>query len=194
MKIENNNNSITVFRRQVIQTGDYEPAEASCSVTIPMDADASMEDVGKEIAKWGTTLEIANYEALGVGYELDEQGVRLLNKSVRKNAPANPVAAPSSGNKSYSNANSNKEGGSLQDVWRDLMDNQNMWWPPNWQDKLNPDKDVNANGPDYKRKADGKGVWLSKKDGTPLIPDWFVCPFTAKDAEALKGVAREVRA
>ena len=60
MKIENNNNSITVFRRQVIQTGDYEPAEASCSVTIPMDADASMEDVGKEIAKWGTTLDIAN--------------------------------------------------------------------------------------------------------------------------------------
>ncbi len=193
MTEENTTNSFTVFRRQVIQTGDYEPAEASCSVSITIDADASQEEVAEEIAKWGTTLEIANYEALGVGYELTEQGVRLLEKSVRSSTPDATVAKQATGNKSYSNANSSK-GGSLQDVWRDLMDNQTMWWPPNWQDKLNPDKDVNANGPDYKRKADGKGVWLSKKDGTPLIPDWFVCPFTGKDAAALKEIAREVRA
>ena len=43
-------NTITVFRRQVIQTGNYEPAEASCSITIAIDSD-DKEAVAKEIAQ-----------------------------------------------------------------------------------------------------------------------------------------------
>ncbi len=75
------NNSFTVFRRQVIQTGEYEPAEASCSVTITLNGDEDSEAVAGLISEWGTTLEMANYEALGVGYELTEQGVRRLSKA-----------------------------------------------------------------------------------------------------------------
>ena len=63
-------NTFTVFRRQVIQTGDYEPAEASCSVTIAVDSEMSQEDIAEQIAEWGNTLEMANYEALGIGYEI----------------------------------------------------------------------------------------------------------------------------
>ena len=64
------NNTFTVFRRQVIQTGEYEPAEASCSVTITLNGDENAEEVANLISEWGNTLEMANYEALGVGYEL----------------------------------------------------------------------------------------------------------------------------
>ena len=60
-------NTFTVFRRQVIQTGDYEPAEASCSVTIALDGDEDKEQVADLISEWGTMLEMANYESLGVG-------------------------------------------------------------------------------------------------------------------------------
>ena len=49
-------NTFTVFRRQVIQTGSYEPAEASCSVTIAVDAEMSQEQIAEQIAEWGATL------------------------------------------------------------------------------------------------------------------------------------------
>ena len=58
------NNTFTVFRRQVVQTGKFEPAEASCSVTITLTGDETQEAVANLVAEWGTTLEIANYEAL----------------------------------------------------------------------------------------------------------------------------------
>ena len=54
------NNSFTVFRRQVIQTGEYEPAEASCSVTISLSGDENSEEVANLISEWGGTLEMAN--------------------------------------------------------------------------------------------------------------------------------------
>ena len=63
-------NSFTVFRRQVIQTGSYEPSEASCSVTITVDPTLTKEELGVEIAEWGATCDIANYEALGLAYEV----------------------------------------------------------------------------------------------------------------------------
>ena len=76
-------NSITVFRRQVIQTGSYEPAEASCAVTLSIDADTSEEEVADLLTRWGAVLELSNYEALGVGYELAEDGtVEMLAKSI----------------------------------------------------------------------------------------------------------------
>ncbi len=73
-------NTFTVFRRQVIQTGSYEPAEASCSVTVAVDAESTQEQIAEQIAEWGATLEMSNYEALGIGYEITEQGVRRLEK------------------------------------------------------------------------------------------------------------------
>lgn len=184
-------NTVTVFRRQVIQTGDYEPAEASCSVTLMIDEGMDQNSVASMIAEWGTTLDIANYEALGVGYEVDEQGVRMLQKSVSRNSAPAAVAAPAQGNTSY--APKGTGGGSLDDIWRDLMNNQTGWWPPNWQKKLDPEANFNKNGPDYKRKSDQKGIWLTKKDGTSLVPDWFVCPFTGKSANDLKQVGAEIR-
>ena len=75
-------NTFTVFRRQVVQTGKFEPAEAACSVTVTLTGDESQEGVANLIAEWGTTLEIANYEALGVGYEMTETGVRRFEKSL----------------------------------------------------------------------------------------------------------------
>ncbi len=181
-------NTFTVFRRQVIQTGDYEPAEASCSVTIAVDSEMSQEDIAEQIAEWGNTLEMANYEALGIGYEITEQGVRRLQKSVSGPTQSPPVApAPAR------NSSSGASGGTLDSLWRDLMDNKTDWWDPNWQKKLDPAANFNMNGPDYKRKSDGKGLWLSKKDGSVLIPNWFVCPFTGKDSNELSTISASIR-
>ena len=181
-------NTFTVFRRQVIQTGEYEPAEASCSVTITVDGEMSPDAIAEQIAEWGNTLEMANYEALGIGYEMTEQGVRRLQKSVSGTAKSAPVAAAPTGNSS-----SGSSGGTLDSLWRDLMDNRTDWWDPNWQKKLDPAANFNMNGPDYKRKSDGKGLWLSKKDGSVLIPNWFVCPFTGKDSNELTTISATIR-
>ncbi|SVB46743.1 uncharacterized protein METZ01_LOCUS199597, partial [marine metagenome] len=87
-------NTVTVFRRQVLQTGSYEPAEASCSVTIALDGDEDKEQVADLIAEWGTMLEMANYESLGVGYEITDEGaVRMLSKSIPRTDTA-PAPAP----------------------------------------------------------------------------------------------------
>ena len=116
-------NTFTVFRRQVVQTGKFEPAEASCSVTVTLAGDEDQEAVANLIAEWGTTLEIAN-----------------------------------------------------------------------WEKKLDPNANFNKNGPDYKRRADGKGIWLTKKDGSSLVPEWFVCPFTGKSANELADIGTSIRA
>ena len=185
-------NSVTVFRRQVIQTGSYEPAEASCAVTLTIADGSSEEEVADLIARWGSVLELSNYEALGVGYEIAEDGsVEMLAKSipgVSASGPpavaAAPVAAP---------APAGGGGGSLEDVWRNLMDNQSDWWDPNWSKKMDPNSNFNKKGPDYKRRSDGKGLWLTKQDGTVLVPGWFVCPFTSKTASDLASIGAQIR-
>ena len=181
-------NTFTVFRRQVIQTGSYEPAEASCSVTVAVDAESTQEQIAEQIAEWGATLEMSNYEALGIGYEITEQGVRRLEKSVPGPTASPPVAAPTARPSSGGSS-----GGTLDSLWRDLMDNQTDWWDPNWQKKMDPDANFNMNGPDYKRRSDGKGLWLSKKDGSILIPNWFVCPFTGKTSNELTTISGTIR-
>ena len=179
-------NTFTVFRRQVIQTGSYEPSEASCSVTITLTGDESQEEVADLIAQWGTTLEIANYESLGIGYEMEEGGVRMLSKSLPGPTADAPVAPAPAGNPTT--------GAAGQDaLWRNLMDNKTDWWDPNWVKKQDPNANFNRNGPDYKRRSDGKGLWLTKKDGTDLIPGWFVCPFTGKASAELAGIGASLR-
>ena len=184
-------NTFTVFRRQVVQTGKFEPAEASCSVTIALTGDENQEAVANLIAEWGTTLEIANYEALGIGYEMQEQGVRRLQKSLPEHTASAPVAESAQGNKAPA---APAIGGSGMDpLWNDLMSNKDNWWDPNWQKKLDPNANFNKAGPDYKRKSDGKGLWLSKKDGTSLVPNWFNCPFTQKTSSELTEISNTIR-
>ena len=182
------NNSFTVFRRQVIQTGEYEPAEASCSVTITLNGDEDSEAVAGLISEWGTTLEMANYEALGVGYELTEQGVRRLSKSVPRSDAPDPEATPDTANRAASG------GDEKEAYWEDLMKNKGDWWPPNWEKKL--DGSIkNLAGPDYKHKNDSdRAVWLSSKSGASKVPNWFVCPFSGKDSNELAMVGKQIRA
>ena len=183
--------TITVFRRQVLQTGAYEPSEASCSITLPITEDITPKDAEKMIEEWGTTLDIANYEALGIGYEVTEQGLRRLSKSVSGHATSAPMAEPSTG---YTPPPTPIIGGSsLDQIWRHLMDNRSDWWDPNWVKKQDPEAKFNKAGPDYKRRADGKGLWLTKKDGTSLVPNWFVCPFTGKTSTELSSIGTEIR-
>ena len=185
-------NSITVFRRQVIQTGSYEPAEASCSVTITVDADTSEEEATDLITRWGSVLELSNYEALGVGYEIAEDGtVAMLEKSIPGASASGPQAvAPAP---AAPPAPAGGGGGSLEEVWRNLMDHQSDWWDPNWSKKMDPSSNFNKKGPDYKRRSDGKGLWLTKQDGSCLVPGWFGCPFTGKTAADLASIGAQIR-
>ena len=182
------NNTFTVFRRQVIQTGEYEPAEASCSVTITLNGDENAEEVANLISEWGNTLEMANYEALGVGYELTEQGVRRLSKSVPRSDTADPVATPAAANRPTG------DGGPKDDWWENLMNNKGDWWAPNWEKKLDG-AFKNLAGPDYKHKNNTKmALWLTAQDGGSIVPNWFACPFTGKSSDDLGMVGKQIRA
>jgi hypothetical protein len=185
-------NSFTVFRRQVIQTGSYEPSEASCSVTITVDPTLTKEELGVEIAEWGATCDIANYEALGLGYEVTEQGVRMLQKSVPRSDTPDPVAAPASAPAAASAAGALS--GPKAELWTDLMNNNTDWWPPNWEKKLDGSF-TKLTGPDYKHKKNDKSaLWLTTPQGDNLVPAGFVCPFTQKTADDLSKVGKQIRA
>ena len=176
-------NTFTVFRRQVIQTGEYEPAEASCSVTITVDGEMSPDAIAEQIAEWGNTLEMANYEALGVGYEMTEQGIRRLQKSVPGGNESPAVAAAPPPRPAASG------GGAQDDLWRDVMNNNSKWFT-NWPEQL--DGSENPKRPAYRRSADGKGLWLTRKDGSANFPNFFVCPKTGKTGEALTEIGNQI--
>jgi len=183
-------NCITVFRRQVIQTGSYEPAEASCSVTLTIDADTSEEEVADLITRWGSVLELSNYEALGVGYEMTDDGTVSMLSKILPGASEGGTVAPAA---ALAPAPAGGGGGSLEETWRHLMDHRTDWWDPNWSKKLDPAANFNKKGPDYKRRSDGKGLWLTKQDGAVLVPGWFVCPFTGKTAADLASIGAQIR-
>ena len=180
-------NTFTVFRRQVIQTGSYEPSEASCSVTISLNGEDDMNAVAALISEWGTTLDIANYEALGLPYEMEEGGIRRLEKSLPGPAEAAPVAYAPPGNTPPPAAGTKDAG------WRDLMDNKASWFDPNWQKKLDGSF-TNMKSPDYKHKTNGQALWMTKPSGDSQVPSWFICPFTGKNADELTQISLQLRA
>jgi hypothetical protein len=177
---------VTVSRRSVAQVAPYESEEASASIEFSMDAGSSEEDVTGSVQAWGDRLATANYEALGVGYEVTEVAVRRLQKSVSGGNQGSPVAsAPAP-------AAAPSGGGDADDLWRHLMDNSDQWYT-NWPQQL--DGAENAARPAYRRKSDGKGLWLARKDknGTPAFPHWFVDPDSGKAGDALAEVGRQIR-
>ena len=177
---------VTVSRRSVTQVAPYESEEASASIEFSMDAGASADDVTGEVQAWGDRLATANYEALGVGYEVTEVAVRRLQKSVSGREQGSPMAA------APTPAAAPAAGGDAEDLWRDLMNNADGWYT-NWPEQLSGGE--NATRPAYRRKSDGKGLWLARKDknGTPAFPHWFVDPDSGKTGEALAEVGRQIR-
>ena len=61
---------VTVARRSVAQVAPYESEEASASIEFSMEGDSAEADVVAEAKAWGDRLATANYEALGVGFEI----------------------------------------------------------------------------------------------------------------------------
>ena len=177
---------VTVSRRSVTQVAPYESEEASSSIEFSMDEESSDLEVTSQVQAWGDRLATANYEALGVGYEVTEVAVRRLQKSVSGGNQGSPVAA------APAPAAAPSGGGDADDLWRHLMDNADQWYT-NWPEQLSGSE--NAARPAYRRKSDGKGLWLARKDknGTPAFPHWFVDPNSGKAGDALAEVGRQIR-
>ena len=175
---------VTVTRRSVMQVAPYESEEASSSVEFSMDGDASAEEVMGEQSAWSDRLATANYESLGIGYEITEVAVRRLQKSVPggNESPAVAAAQPQP-------AGGQPTRGAQDDLWRDVMNNSSKWFT-NWPEQL--DGSENPKRPAYRRSADGKGLWLTRKDGSANFPNFFVCPKTGKTGEALTEIGNQI--
>ena len=157
---------ISISRRSVAQVAPYESEEASASVELSLGSDTSAEDVIAELKAWGDRIATANFEALGIGYEIDEVAVRRLQKSVPENnqspavaaAPSAPASAP------IKSAPAGVES--------------------------------NASRPAYRKKGpNGTGVWLINRDkeNSAAFPEWFVCPKTGKGSEELLEIGRQIK-
>ena len=185
---------VTVSRRSVVQVAPFESEEASSSIEWTMDAGATKEEILDAATSWRNELSMANFEALGVGYDVTDVAVRRLQKSVSGNnenasmAPAAPSAPPAAPAPSRSPGS----GSASDELWRDLMNNSDKWIT-NWPDQLSGND--NPSRPAYRRSGDGKGLWLTNKDkgGTSAFPEWFVCPKTGKSGDALAQIGRELR-
>lgn len=181
---------ISISRRSVAQVAPYESEEASASVELSLGSDTSAEDVIAELKAWGDRIATANFEALGIGYEIDEVAVRRLQKSVPENnqspavatAPSAPASAPI------------KSAPADDNVWRDIMDNSDNWFV-NWPDIVSG-VESNASRPAYRKKGpNGTGVWLINRDkeNSAAFPEWFVCPKTGKGSEELLEIGRQIK-
>jgi len=181
---------ISISRRSVAQVAPYESEEASASVELSLDADTSAEEVIAQLKTWGDRIATANFEALGIGYEIDEVAVRRLQKSLPENnqspavaaAPSAPASAPT------------KSASAGEEVWRDIMDNSDNWFV-NWPDIVSG-VESNASRPAYRKKGpNGTGVWLINRDkeNSAAFPEWFVCPKTGKGSEELLEIGRQIK-
>ena len=181
---------ISISRRSVAQVAPYESEEASASVELSLDADTSAEEVIAQLKTWGDRIATANFEALGIGYEIDEVAVRRLQKSLPENnqspavaaAPSAPASAPT------------KSAPAGEEVWRDIMDNSDNWFV-NWPDIVSG-VESNASRPAYRKKGpNGTGVWLINRDkeNSAAFPEWFVCPKTGKGSEELLEIGRQIK-
>jgi len=181
---KSNDIRVTVTRRSVMQVAPYESEEASSSVEFSMDAGASAEEVMGEQSAWSDRLATANYESLGIGYEITEVAVRRLQKSVPggNESPAVAAAQPQP-------AGGQPTRGAQDDLWRDVMNNNSKWFT-NWPEQL--DGNENPKRPAYRRSVDGKGLWLTRKDGSANFPNFFVCPKTGKAGEALTEIGNQI--
>ena len=180
---KSNDIRVTVTRRSVMQVAPYESEEASSSVEFSMDGGASAEEVMGEQSAWSDRLATANYESLGIGYEITEVAVRRLQKSVPGDTPRPAVAAAPSRPAAASS------GGAQDELWRDVMNNNSGWFT-NWPEQLEGSE--NPKRPAYRRSADGKGLWLTRKDGSANFPNFFVCPKTGKTGEALTEIGNQI--
>ena len=180
---KSNDIRVTVTRRSVMQVAPYESEEASSSVEFSMDAGASAEEVMGEQSAWSDRLATANYESLGIGYEITEVAVRRLQKSVPGDTPRPAVAAAQPQPAATSGGNAQ------DDLWRDVMNNSSGWFT-NWPEQLEGGE--NPKRPAYRRSADGKGLWLTRKDGSANFPNFFVCPKTGKTGEALTEIGNQI--
>ena len=185
---------ITVSRRSVVQVAPYESEEASSSIEWTMDAASSKEEILDAATNWRNELAMANFEALGVGYDVNDVAVRRLQKSVsgsNENSAVAPAAPPAPAASAPPSRNPGS-GGASDELWRDLMNNGDKWFT-NWPDQLAGND--NPARPAYRRSGDGKGLWLTNRDkgGTSAFPEWFVCPKTGKSGDALAQIGRELR-
>jgi len=181
---------ISISRRSVAQVAPYESEEASASVEISLAADTSAEDVIAQLKGWGDRIATANFEALGIGYEIDEVAVRRLQKSVPENNQS-PAVAPAP---KPAAAAPTKSAPADDNVWRDIMDNSDNWFV-NWEDILSG-VESNAKRPAYRKKGpNGTGVWLVNQDNenSAAFPDWFVCPKTGKGSQELLEIGRQIK-
>ena len=183
MVVKSNDIRVTVTRRSVMQVASYESEEASSSVEFSMDAGASAEEVMGEQSAWSDRLATANYESLGIGYEITEVAVRRLQKSVPGGNESPAVAAAPPPRAATTGA------GAQDDLWRDVMNNNSKWFT-NWPEQL--DGNENPKRPAYRRSLDGKGLWLTRKDGSANFPNFFVCPKTGKAGEALTEIGNQI--
>ena len=174
---------VTVTRRSVMQVAPYESEEASSSVEFSMDGGASAEEVMGEQSAWRDRLATANYESVGIGDEITEVAGLRAQKSVSggNETPAVGAAPPPRAAAS--------SGGTQDDLWRDVMNNNSGWFT-NWPEQL--DGSENPKRPAYRRSGDGKGLWLTRKDGNANFPNFFVCPKTGKTGDALTEIGNQI--
>ena len=181
---------ISISRRSVAQVAPYESEEASASVEISLAADTSAEEVVAQLKGWGDRIATANFEALGIGYEIDEVAVRRLQKSVPENNQS-PAVAPAPKQAAAAPAKSAPAG---DGIWRDIMENSDNWFV-NWPDIVSG-VESNAKRPAYRKKGpNGTGVWLVNQDNenSAAFPEWFVCPKTGKGSEELLEIGRQIK-
>ena len=181
---------ISISRRSVAQVAPYESEEASASVEISLAADTSAEEVVAQLKGWGDRIATANFEALGIGYEIDEVAVRRLQKSVPENNQS-PAVAPAPKQAAAAPAKSAPAG---DGIWRDIMDNSDNWFV-NWPDIVSG-VESNAKRPAYRKKGpNGTGVWLVNQDNenSAAFPEWCVCPKTGKGSEELLEIGRQIK-
>lgn len=152
--------AIVRFSRKCKAAGDFGMAEFSVSLPVPISLDESEDSIIQRVRQTSTIVKALVLEEMGLPYTLSQQtGMVMESTPYSALLDSTPAAAPTATVQRTSLPDT-KPGHVAQDLWDDLQAN-----PQNWTDNR-PKKqsgDYKPTAADFKRKADGKSIWLAPK-------------------------------
>lgn len=152
--------SITVSYSRKINLGNYESADAFCSVQADVDLSATDEDKSAAIRSAFLLARSACCEQMGIKFTVDEGLV--IKEAIERIMGPTEIVRPATPNGSTTSK------GTKAEAWRDLQENPQDWWD-NRENKLSP------KSPDFSRSGDKQGLWLTY-NGQSVVPKEITIP------------------
>ena len=152
--------AIVRFSRKCKAAGDFGMAEFSISLPVAISLDESEDSIIDRVRNTSNIVQALVLEQMGLPYAIDQVAGRVVESTPYSALLDSGQAAAAPSTVQRTALPDTKPNHVSQDLWDDLQAH-----PENWTDNR-PKKasgDYKPTAADFKRKADGKSIWLAPK-------------------------------